>query len=472
MLTRAEVSQHRSKDRCLVIIKGNVYDLSSYLDSHPGGSSIILKYGGRDATEAFEPIHPNNVIEKHLSREAHLGPVADSDMNTTPASAQMKMSSSESSLQKSIPSLLRSVVNIHDFELSASQILPARSFAFFKSGAEDEETVQWNQNSWKRIRFCPRVLRPIRAIDLTTSILGTKYSAPFFICPAGGGKLAHPSGDLALTKAAGKHGILHWVPNNTGCSQEQLADARADTQTLYWQIYALEDLSVTEKEIKQAISLGYRGFALTVDANRVGKRERDVRLIIREQELSEKQEGEDNAFASGPTVSRSHLFPDFDWMSAVSWLRKITDLPIAIKGIQSWEDAALCMKYGVHPWLSNHGGRQLEGAPSAVDTLLAIHAHCPEVLRRCDVIVDGGISRGSDIVKALALGAKGVGLGRAFLYALALGEPGVDKAIRILKNEVETTMALLGVASVDSLNPSYISAFNDHDRLPRGRSNL
>lgn len=144
-------------------------------------------------------------------------------------------------------------------------------------------------------------------------------------------------------------------------------------------------------------------------------------------------------------------------MSAVSWLRKITDLPIAIKGIQSWEDAALCMKYGVHPWLSNHGGRQLEGAPSAVDTLLAIHAHCPEVLRRCDVIVDGGISRGSDIVKALALGAKGVGLGRAFLYALALGEPGVDKAIRILKNEVETTMALLGVASVDSLNPSYVS---------------
>lgn len=196
--------------------------------------------------------------------------------------------------------------------------------AVFKSGAEDEETVQWNQNSWKRIRFCPRVLRPIQAIDLTTSILGTKYSAPFFICPAGGGKLAHPSGDLALTKAAGKHGILHWVPNNTGCSQEQLADARADTQTLYWQIYALEDLSVTEKEIKQAISLGYRGFALTVDANRVGKRERDVRLIIRvcisfsrgsisrinnlfpqEQELSENQEGEDNAFASGPTVSRS-----------------------------------------------------------------------------------------------------------------------------------------------------------------------
>ena len=205
--------------------------------------------------------------------------------------------------------------------------------AVFKSGAEDEETVQWNRNSWKRIRFCPRVLRPIRTIDLTTSILGTKYSTPFFICPAGGAKLAHPSGDLALTKAAGKHGILHWVPNNTGYSQKQLADARADTQTLYWQIYALEDLSVTEKEIKQAISLGYRAFALTVDANRVGKRERDVRLIIKvcisimcsstcrinsvfpqEEELAGNQADEDNAFASGPTISRSCVpnKPGFD----------------------------------------------------------------------------------------------------------------------------------------------------------------
>jgi L-lactate dehydrogenase (cytochrome) len=127
-----------------------------------------------------------------------------------------------------------------------------------------------------------------------------------------------------------------------------------------------------------------------------------------------------------------------------------------MKGIQSWEDAQLCMEYGVHPWLSNHGGRQLEGAPSALETLFEIHEHCPEVFKKCEVIVDGGITRGTDIVKALALGAKGVGLGRAFLYSLVFGEVGVSKAIRILKHEVETTMALLGVASVDQLNLSYI----------------
>lgn len=135
----------------------------------------------------------------------------------------------------------------------------------------------------------------------------------------------------------------------------------------------------------------------------------------------------------------------------------MTSLPIAVKGIQCWEDALLCMEYGVHPWLSNHGGRQLDGAPSAVDTLLSIRKHCPEVFDKCEVVVDGGVTRGSDIVKALALGAKGVGIGRPFLYSLVFGEAGPSKAIRILKHEIETTMALLGVTSLDQLNPSYVS---------------
>ncbi|RMZ41823.1 oxidoreductase [Aspergillus flavus] len=180
-----------------------------------------------------------------------------------------------------------------------------------------------------------------------------------------------------------------------------------------------------------------------------------------QEEASDLNEGdEDNGFASGPTVARSHLYTKFDWKSAVLWLRKLTDLPIAIKCIQSWEDAVLCMEHGVHPWLSNHGGRQLEGAPSALKTLLAIHRECSEVFCRCEVIVDGGICRGADIVKALALGAKGVGLGRAFLYALAFGPQGVDKAIRILKTEVETTVALLGVSRIQMLNSSYVRPAN------------
>jgi L-lactate dehydrogenase (cytochrome) len=150
------------------------------------------------------------------------------------------------------------------------------------------------------------------------------------------------------------------------------------------------------------------------------------------------------------------VWPHFDWVSAVKWLRNITDLPIAIKGIQTWEDAALCAHYGVHPWLSNHGGRQLDAAPSALETLMEIRLNCPQVFDLSEVIVDGGVSRGSDIIKAIALGAKAVGLGRGFVFALVFGEAGVSKAIRILKHEMETAMALLGVTSIDELNPSLV----------------
>ena len=115
------------------------------------------------------------------------------------------------------------------------------------------------------------------------------------------------------------------------------------------------------------------------------------------------------------------------------------------------------MQYGVHPWLSNHAGRQLDGAPSALDTLAEMRQHCPEVFTRCEVIVDGGVTRGTDIVKALALGAKAVGLGRPFLFSLVFGEAGVSKAIRILKHEMEIAMALLGVTSIDQLSPTYVS---------------
>lgn len=115
------------------------------------------------------------------------------------------------------------------------------------------------------------------------------------------------------------------------------------------------------------------------------------------------------------------MWSSFDWVSAIKWLRGLTDLPIAVKGIQCWEDAALCLHYGSHPYLSNHGGRQLEGAPSALETLTEIREHCPEAFDKCDVIVEGGVTRGGDIVKALALGAKGVGLGRGFLYSLVFG---------------------------------------------------
>ncbi|KIX03826.1 uncharacterized protein Z518_07379 [Rhinocladiella mackenziei CBS 650.93] len=458
---RADVRQHSTRQSCWLIISNVVYDVTDFVDLHPGGSSIIMKYAGRDATKAYESIHPADTLAKHLTSRQNLGPIAaeaSSSVHRPPKPGNRELKAVKAAVPKQKMVKLSLIINIADFESAASRKLPPGSFAFFKSGADDEDAVNWNRDSWRAIRFRPRVLRPAEKIDTSCTILGTRFAAPFFICPAGGGKLAHPEGDVLLTRAAGRHDILHWVCNNSSCTQQAMAEARLPNQTTYWQIYAMADLVVTEREIKRAIELGYRGFALTVDAIRAGKRERDLRTRLSEAEEIEEGRGEEESegFAKEPAVTRPPVWSSFDWVSAVGWLRRLTDLPIAIKGIQCWEDAALCMHYGVHPWISNHGGRQLDGAPSSAETLIEIRKHCPEVLDKCEVIVDGGIYRGSEIVKAIALGAKGVGLGRAFLYSLVFGEAGVSKAIRILNHELETTMALLGVTSLDQLNSSYV----------------
>ena len=151
-----------------------------------------------------------------------------------------------------------------------------------KAGADDEFTAQWNRDSWKAIRFWPRVLRPIESVDTSTIILNNSFSAPFFICPAGGPKLIHPEGEVLLTKAAGKNSILHWVCNMSACSPDEIVRVKRPGQHLYWQIYAANDLEMTKKEVEKAILLGFTGIALTVDAIRAGKRERDARAIIME----------------------------------------------------------------------------------------------------------------------------------------------------------------------------------------------
>jgi L-lactate dehydrogenase (cytochrome) len=156
----------------------------------------------------------------------------------------------------------------------------------FKAGAESEYTSQWNRDSWQAIRFRPRVLRPIEEIYTSTTILGNECSVPFFICPTGGGKLAHPKGEVLLTKAAAKHGVLHWISNVAGCLQKEMTAAGALGQNQCWQIYAMSDLAVTEKEIKQAVKDGFNSFCLTVDAIRAGKRERDMRMGLDEDEVS------------------------------------------------------------------------------------------------------------------------------------------------------------------------------------------
>jgi L-lactate dehydrogenase (cytochrome) len=176
------------------------------------------------------------------------------------------------------------------------------------SGAEDQLALSWNRVSWRYARLRPRVLRPIDRVDTSCTILGHKFSVPFFICPAGGAKLANITGEVLMTKAASKHGTLHWVCNGAGCSPREIVDAGSADQALFWQIYPKSDLSISEHEVRYAVALGYKGFALTVDAVCAGKREQDMRVAVAEGEANEVEDSGTESHLREPTIKRPSVY--------------------------------------------------------------------------------------------------------------------------------------------------------------------
>jgi L-lactate dehydrogenase (cytochrome) len=280
----------------------------------------MLKYAGRDATAAYEPIHASGTIDKYLSAAQRLGAVADEVDESyeasiatqrgppihTPLTTHIDVQAISAPPGKR--PRLSSMLSIADFTHAAKSLLPTTSYAFLSTGAEDNHSITRNHTTWQTVRLRPRVLRPIPSAPNTRRrILGNDFSAPFFVCPAGGAKLCHPQGDTLLTQAADQQGLLHWVCNNAGRSQEDIAAVRGPGQVLYWQIYAMADLTKTEAEIRSAIASGFNGFALTVDAIWAGKREGDLKARIAEEEMDGDAVEDDDAgqgFKRQPKVSR------------------------------------------------------------------------------------------------------------------------------------------------------------------------
>jgi L-lactate dehydrogenase (cytochrome) len=225
-------------------------------------------------------------------------------------------------------------------------------------------------------------------------------------------------------------------------------------------VYIHKDRKVTEKDLRRVKELGYKGVMVTVDAPVVGKRERDERVTIFTEESEEGSYAKAAAGSRGLAKSTSSYFDIKLIWHDLFWLRSVLgpDMPIAVKGIQTAEDAALCASIGAHVYVSNHGGRQLDGAPTSIETLLEMRRHCPWVFDKVEVYVDGGYRRGTDVVKAIALGARAILLGRPFLFSLAFGQDGAEKTIEILNGEIVTAMRLLGVTRLDELGPQHINA--------------
>lgn len=334
-------------------------------------------------------------------------------------------------------------INLFDYEALAQQKMEKAHWDFYCGGCDDEVTLRANHTAFEHIRLRPRMLVDVSTIDMTTTVLGTPVSLPILIAPTAQHGLAHTEAERATARAAGKVGTLMVASTSSTHSLEEIAQAASGP--LWFQLYVYPTLQVGEKLVRRAEAAGYKAIVVTVDLPRLGNRERDKRsgfIISFEGNFVDEQE----------IAGRTKI--PFTW-DKLPWLRSITSLPILLKGILTAEDALLALEHGMDGIIvSNHGGRQLDGVLSGIEAL-------PEVVEavngRCEVYVDGGIRRGTDVLKALALGARAVMVGRPILWGLAVnGERGAGHVLEILRDELELAMVLSGRPTIASIDRSLV----------------
>ena len=344
-------------------------------------------------------------------------------------------------------------INLYELEAIAQQTLALSEWDYIAGGATDEITLARTRSVFDHIALRPRMLAGIPGADLTTTVLGHRIPAPFMLSPCGGHRRAHPEAELATTRGAGSFGTVHAISANCSVPPEEVA--RVADAPLWYQTYFYRDREQTVDRVHMAEDNGYSAICVTLDAVWPPKRERNIRNAYQRQPRAD----EAKIAPQGPEVqqakfdagmsSRRAVDPGATW-DDVAWLRSITNLPIVFKGVITREDAALCAEHGVDALIvSNHGGRNLDTTIPTIEALPEVaEAAGPNV----QVYLDGGIRRGTDVVKALALGANAVMLGRPLFWGLAYnGADGVAHMLDILRDEVETTMVMCGKGSVDAI---------------------
>jgi 4-hydroxymandelate oxidase len=344
-------------------------------------------------------------------------------------------------------------VNVGDYERLAEERLPAGAFGYFAGGAGDEVTLRENVAAYARYRLRPRVLVDVSTVTTATTVLGTEVSMPLLVAPTALQRMAHPDGEVATARAAAAAGTIMCLSTIANSSPREVAEAAPDAPR-WFQLYVLQDAARTRELVAAVAELGYSALLLTADTPYLGRRERDVRNEFRiPAEL---------AFPNMPAPREGSLHGQFAEMSpAVTWrdveeVASLSGLPVLVKGVLTAEDALLAVEHGAAGVVvSNHGGRQLDGVPATLDAL-------PEVVDavgdRTEVLVDGGIRRGTDVLKALALGARTALAGRAVLWGLAVdGEAGVRRVLELLRAEIELGLALLGCPSPADVGAGHVA---------------
>ncbi|XP_023391138.1 hydroxyacid oxidase 2 [Pteropus vampyrus] len=332
------------------------------------------------------------------------------------------------------------MVCVTDFEAHARELLCKSTWDYIEGGADDDFTRDDNIAAFKKFRLRPRYLRDVSQVDTRTTVQGQEISAPICISPTSFHCLAWPDGEMSTARAAQAAGICYITSTYASCTLEDIV-AAAPRGLRWFQLYVQTDRQLTQQLIQRAESLGFKALVITVDVPKTGNRRQNIRnqldlkKMLMLKDLRSPKEGN-----SALRLQMSLIDSSFCW-NDLSWIQSITRLPIILKGILTKEDAELALKHKVDGIIvSNHGGRQLDGVPASVDALPEVVA---AVKGSMEVYMDGGIRTGNDVLKALALGAKCVFLGRPILWGLAYkGEHGVEEVLNMLKDEFHTSMAL------------------------------
>lgn len=331
------------------------------------------------------------------------------------------------------------LVNLHDIQIAAKNTLSAANYAYYRSAALDEVTYQNNLFAWNKIRLHGYSLTDVSDVNLKTTILGYDFDAPFFIAPAAKAGRADDGAEGNLVSAANAAGILYIPSISSTQSIEEIAAAAGDNQVMFHQEYIWSNKTRLQDELDRIESTGFKALVFTVDNTGI----RGIRNW-QDRYSSSNDNGHDANFTIQSLVN----------------LRNMTNLPIVPKGVKTAHDVKLCADLGFPAvYISNHGGRVVDLAPTAVEILLDVHRLYPQVFDQIEIWADGGVRRATHVLTLLALGARAVGLGRSMMFGNIYGEEGVTKVIDILTEELETTMKLMGQADVDGYrgNTTFVS---------------